>query len=227
LPSLASAPVTPDLVIFDCDGVLVDSEAIVIEIEAELLTEAGFPMSADECADKCVGLSGTDVGRMLEAEFGRPLPDDLYPRIERGALARFRDDLRPVTGMPELLTALDLPRCVASSSDLDRIKLSLDLTGLTRHFDPAAIYSAQMVTRGKPAPDLFLHAAGLLGATPDRCLVIEDSPAGVAAALAADMSVVGFTAGTHARPSLEQRLRAAGASTIFERADELQGLLEG
>lgn len=205
-----------ELVIFDCDGVLVDSEVIVIEIEAELLCAAGFPVTADEIADRFVGLSYPDMMAMLEADHGRPVPDELSATIQTDALAAFPDLLRAVAGMPEALAELAMPRCVASSSDLDRVRLSLELTGLTPHFDPDHVFSAQMVDRGKPAPDLFLHAAERLGVDPTRCLVIEDSPHGVTAAIDAGMAVVGFVGGQHARPSLARRLAAAGAETILD-----------
>lgn len=214
-------PDSPELIIFDCDGVLVDSEAIVIEIEAALLTEAGFPMSVDDVAERCVGLSYPDMMAMLEREFGRPVPDELNQRIQHDALAAFPERLRPVGGIDTLLDGLALPRCVASSSDTDRIVLSLGLTGLARHFAPEHIFSAQLVDRGKPAPDLFLLAAERLDTAPERCLVIEDSPHGVAAAIAAGMDVVGFVGGGHARPSLRARLEAAGARRVVADAAEL------
>lgn len=214
-------PRSPELVIFDCDGVLVDSEAIVIEIEADLLTEAGFAMSVDDVAERCVGLSYPDMMAMLEREFGRPVPDELNHRIQQDALAAFPDRLRPVAGIDTLLEGLALPRCVASSSNIDRILLSLDVTGLAPHFAVEHIFSAQMVERGKPAPDLFRLAAARLDTAPERCLVIEDSPHGVAAALAAGMDVVGFVGGGHARPSLRQRLEAAGARRVVAEAAEL------
>jgi HAD superfamily hydrolase (TIGR01509 family) len=209
--------VKPELVIFDCDGVLVDSEAIVIEIESGLLTEAGFPMTVDDCAEHCVGLSWPDVMAMLETRFGRPVPPGLSAEIQVRSLEAFPQRLQAVAGMADFLTTLDAPRCVASSSDLDRIQLSLELTNLAPLFAPETIFSAQMVAQGKPAPDLFLHAAAhCRNVAPDLCVVIEDSPAGVTAALAAGMPVIGFTGGRHAGPSLHQRLRAAGATTIVE-----------
>lgn len=214
-------PETPELVIFDCDGVLVDSEAIVIEMEAALLTEAGFPMTVDEVAETCVGLSYPDMMAMLEGRFGRPVPDDLSRRIQSDAMAAFPDRLRAVPGIEAVLRGLDLPRCVASSSNLDRIRLSLGITGLTPHFRTDHVFSAQMVERGKPAPDLFLLAAERLGVNPARCLVVEDSPHGVAAAVAAGMDVVGFVGGGHARPSLRTRLEAAGATRVVEHAGDL------
>jgi len=212
---------TPELVIFDCDGVLVDSEALVIEIEAVLLTEAGFAMTVDDVAKRCVGLSYPDMMAMLEREFGKPVPDELNQRIQQGALAAFPDRLQAVPGIPELLAQLSLPRCVASSSNIDRILLSLDITGLAPHFAAEHIFSAQMVDHGKPAPDLFLLAAERLGVAPARCLVIEDSPHGVTAAVAAGMDVVGFVGGGHARPSLRGRLEAAGATRVEDNAANL------
>lgn len=213
------------LVIFDCDGVLVDSEAIVIEIEAELLNRAGFALTSDEIADRFVGLSYPDMMRMLADDFGRPVPEGLSERIQVDALAAFPDQLKAVRGIDDLLAELtarpDIGRCVGSSSDLDRIRLSLDVTGLAQHFRSDHVFSAQMVSRGKPAPDLFLHAADALGVAPDACLVVEDSPHGVAAALAAGMRVVGFVGGLHARPSLTDRLLAAGATTVTERPAEV------
>ena len=212
---------TCELVIFDCDGVLVDSEAIVIEIEAELLSAAGFGLTVDEIADRFVGLSYPDMMTALEADFGRRVPPELSERIQLDALAAFPDRLCPVSGMRELLDSLRGPRCVASSSDLDRIRLSLDITGLQQFFRPDRLYSAQMVNHGKPAPDLFVHAAAEVGAAPQDCVVIEDSPHGVTAAIAADMRVVGFVGGRHARPSLRTRLAAAGADTIVDHPDQI------
>lgn len=205
-----------ELLIFDCDGVLVDSEVIVIEIEADLLTAAGFPITIDEIADRFVGLSYPDMMQTLAADHGRQVPPELSARIQRDAVAAFPERLEAVAGMTDLLTGLTAPRCVASSSDLDRVRLSLEVTGLTSHFDPAHVFSAQMVERGKPSPDLFLHAAAQLGVDPTHCLVIEDSPHGVSAAIAAGMRVIGFVGGQHARPSLTRRLADAGASTIID-----------
>jgi len=214
-------PTSPELVIFDCDGVLVDSEALVIEIEAVLLTDAGFPMTVDDVAERCVGLSYPDMMAMLEREFDKPVPEALNQQIQTDALAAFPDRLQAVPGIAELLEELTLPRCVASSSNIDRILLSLDITGLAQHFATEHIFSAQMVERGKPSPDLFLLAAERLDVAPERCLVIEDSPHGVTAAISAGMDVVGFVGGGHARPSLRTRLESAGAPRVVEHASDL------
>jgi HAD superfamily hydrolase (TIGR01509 family) len=215
-----------DLIVFDCDGVLVDSEALVMDVESAMLTEAGFPVTTDEIADNYVGLSYATMMKELAARYGRPVPDELSQRIQQAAIDRFPDHLQPVPGMPELLAGSDRPRCVASSSDVDRIDLSLRVTGLAERFEPGTIFSAQMVERGKPAPDLFLLAASTMGAASEGCLVIEDSTAGVQAAKAAGMNVVGLVAGGHARPHLGDRLLAAGASRVFERVDQLADFVD-
>lgn len=215
-----------DLLVFDCDGVLVDSEVLVIDVEAVMLTEAGFPVTADEIADNYIGLSYRTMMTDLAARYGRPVPDELSQQIQQAALDRFPDHLEPVEGMTELLAASTRPRCVASSSDLSRIELSLGLTGLASQFETGTVFSAQMVERGKPAPDLFLLAASTLAVDPGSCLVIEDSTAGVTAARAAGMDVVGLVAGGHARPTLGQRLLAAGASRVFDRVDQLADYLD-
>lgn len=214
------------MVVFDCDGVLVDSEILAIEIESRLLNEAGFAMSEDEIAETCIGLSYGDMAAMLEERFGRPIPDDLNHRMQAEVVATFPERLRPVAGLVELLSANSLSRCVASSSNLDRINLSLETTGLRALFSVDSIFSAQMVERGKPAPDLFLHAARQLSVDPADCIVVEDSPHGVTAARAAGMAVVGFVGGGHARPTLVDRLQNAGAATIADDAEELGHVLD-
>ncbi|MEM9566336.1 MAG: HAD family phosphatase [Actinomycetota bacterium] len=219
-------PDHPELVVFDCDGVLVDSEVLVVDVEARMLTEAGFPITADEIADHFIGLSYGSMMAELARRHGRAVPDDLSERIQQAAIDRFPDHLRPVPGMPALLAGSERPRCVASSSDLDRIALSLQLTGLDVHFAADRVFSAQMVERGKPAPDLFLLAAETLDVETAACLVVEDSTAGVVAARAAGMDVVGLVAGGHARPNLGDRLTEAGARRVFTTVEELAGHLD-
>ena len=210
-----------DLVIFDCDGVLVDSEVIVVETESELLTDAGFPMTVDEIAERCIGLAYRDMIAMLEHESGRPVPRELSERIRQRTLAALHRRLEPVRDIANLLAELTVARCVASGSELDRVRLCLELTDLSQFFDPRHVFSRQMVPHGKPAPDLFLHAAEQVGVDPDRCLVVEDSPHGVIAGVAAGMHVVGFVGGRHARPSLRRRLQAAGAPAVAETSTQL------
>lgn len=224
--SFATLDVQVKTIVFDLDGVLVDSEALVLDVEAETLTAAGFPITADEIAERFTGVSYATMLRGLAEQFGRPVPEALNADVQAAALDRIAEALTPVTGMPELLAALEHPYCIASSSDFDRIWLSLRVTGLDRRFRPETVFSAEMVEHGKPAPDLFLCAAAGMKTTVHDCLVVEDSPPGVVAARSAGMSVVGLVAGGHARPSLSERLRTAGATQVCKAADELQTYIE-
>ncbi|MCP4222587.1 MAG: HAD-IA family hydrolase [Actinomycetia bacterium] len=210
-----------DLVVFDCDGVLVDSEALVVDVEAALLTEAGFELSPADLIDRFVGLSYPTMMATIEADFGRPVPEELGQRVQQAALDRIASDLEPIPGMAELLASLTMPRCVASSSDLDRITMSLAVCGLDRYFAVESIFSAQMVERPKPAPDLFTLAARSSGVEPEVCIVVEDSPHGVTGAVAAGRTAVGLLAGGHVGPNLAGRLKDAGADAVFPTAAEL------
>jgi HAD superfamily hydrolase (TIGR01509 family) len=207
------------LLIFDCDGVLVDSEVLACEIDARILTRIGLPYSAQDIARKFVGVSFKDMVARLEAEHARTLPADLASQIDSALFASFETDLKPIAGVREAILSLPYPRCVASSSTPDRIALSLRITGLSDLFDH--VFSATQVARGKPAPDLFLHAAAQMEAGPESCVVIEDSAAGVQAALAAGMRVIGFVGGGHCGPDHAEKLRGAGASVIIQTMSQL------
>jgi HAD superfamily hydrolase (TIGR01509 family) len=207
------------LLIFDCDGVLVDSEVLACEIDARILTRIGLPYSAQDIARKFVGVSFKDMVARLEAEHARTLPADLASQIDSALFASFETDLKPIAGVREAILSLPYPRCVASSSTPDRIALSLRITGLSDLFDH--VFSATQVARGKPAPDLFLHAAAQMEAGPESCVVIEDSAAGVQAALAAGMRVIGFTGGGHCGPEHAEKLRQAGATVIIQQMTQL------
>ena len=207
-----------DLVIFDNDGVLVDSEWRANGILAGLLTGYGLPCTREECIRDYMGSTMTRVREIAEARLGRALPRDLEDRYHAQLFEVFRTDLTAVPGVTDVLTRLTTPTCVASSGTHERIRLALTTTGLLKHFD-GRIFSAQDVTRGKPEPDLFLHAARVLGVPPARCAVIEDSPLGVEAANRADMTAFGF-----ARMTPAERLRDATGG-VFARMDELPALL--
>jgi HAD superfamily hydrolase (TIGR01509 family) len=207
------------MLIFDCDGVLVDSEALACEIDAQILTGIGLPYSAKDIARKFVGVSFKDMVARLEAEHACTLPADLGKRIDSALFAKFETDLRPIEGVREAILSLPYPRCVASSSTPERIALSLGLTGLSDLF--GHVFSATQVARGKPAPDLFLHAAERMGVDPQDCVVIEDSSAGVQAALAAGMRVIGFIGGAHCGPEHAEKLRGAEASVVIDRMTDL------
>ncbi len=207
------------LLIFDCDGVLVDSEGLSCQLDAELLTEFGVPYTAEDVAREFIGVSLKDQIARIKGEHGITLPADFSERLNRRLFARFETDLKPIEGVREAILALPVPRCVASSSVPERIALSLRVTGLSDLFDH--IFSATQVPRGKPAPDLFLHAAAQMGVGAEECVVIEDSTAGVQAAVAAGMRIIGFTGGGHCGPEHGAKLRSAGASVVIDRMADL------
>jgi HAD superfamily hydrolase (TIGR01509 family) len=183
-----------ELVIFDCDGVLVDSEPIAVRIDVEMLAEVGVTMSAEEVIERFVGRSPEVILAETEARLGRRVPDGWFERGEARLRRAFANELEPVPGIEEALQGIDVPVCVASSSGHDNLRLKLELTGLYDRF-AGHIFSAAEVVNGKPAPDLFLHAAQRMGADPADCAVVEDSRYGVLAARAAGMDVFGYAGG--------------------------------
>lgn len=207
------------LVIFDCDGVLVDSEALACQVDADVLTSLGIAYTRDEIINQFVGVSLKDMMAQIEREHERTLPADFADTLNRTLFARFERELRPIEGVRDAILALPHRRCVASSSLPERIAFSLRLTGLDDLFEH--VFSASEVRRGKPTPDLFLHVAERMGSSADGCVVIEDSIAGVQAARAAGMKVVGFAGGGHCGPGHVDRLKAAGALSVIDRMAEL------
>lgn len=213
------------LVIFDCDGVLVDSEIVAARVLARELTAIGFPLTADDCASRYTGISMGSVLSRVEAEWGRSPPVDFVERVSAADAEAFRTELRPVAGARKVVRELAQPKCVASSGRLAKMRLTLSLTGLLPFLEPH-LFSAEMVARGKPAPDLLLYAAERMNFSPARCIVVEDSQAGVRAAVAAGMRVIGFAGGSHCAPGHDALLRAAGAPLVFTKMAELPRLLE-
>jgi HAD superfamily hydrolase (TIGR01509 family) len=216
-----------DLVIFDNDGVLVDSEPISNRILAEYLTEVGHPTTYEESIRDYMGSAMHRIHDLIAERTGRQLPADFDATFHGRVFDAFRRELKPVAGVDavlEKLAADGVPFCVASSGSHERIRVGLGTTGLYERFGEERIFSSQDVGRGKPAPDLFLHAARVMGVEPGRCAVVEDSPLGVEAANAAGMDVYGFTAMTP-----EAKLAAAGArfGARFGEMAELPGLLFG
>jgi len=209
-----------ELIIFDCDGVLVDSEAIACQVDSRCLAEIGITMPAETIMDRYLGISAAAMCADIEQRYRYRLPEDFAETMRRRIAAAFEVELTAIPGIATVLDALPQRRCVASSSAPDRLRHSLSLTGLLGYFDPH-VFSATQVARGKPAPDLFLFAADAMQTAPDRCVVIEDSVPGVQAAVAADMRVIGFTGGAHCRPGHADRLRAAGAVAIADAARHL------
>ncbi|SER63899.1 HAD family hydrolase [Rhizobium sp. NFR03] len=211
----------PELVIFDCDGVLVDSEPLSLDVLVRVLRTAGVEMDAEEATERFLGKSLMTMTKILHDDFGLHVDEPFLEDMRRDLYQRFETELQPIAGIAGVLDALDVRRCVASSSQMERIRLSLTITGLIDRLDPH-IFSATMVTNGKPAPDLFLHAAGVMGVAPERCIVIEDSPAGVVAAKAAGMRVFAFTGASHARTERHLgAIRALQPDAVFDDMREL------
>ena len=210
----------PGLVIFDCDGVLVDSEPIATRVLQSVLAEAGLGLSEEETERRFMGRSRQSTIEIVEQEIGRKLGDEFVAGWQARVFDGFRQELQPVTGIEAVLDRLTMPVCVASGSDPARIRLSLELTGLLARFE-GRIFSAADVAQGKPAPDLFLLAARTMGTVPAECAVIEDSVPGVQAAVAAGMPVWGYAARTPGR------LLAEAGARVFEEMGRLPELLEG
>jgi HAD superfamily hydrolase (TIGR01509 family) len=208
-----------DLVIFDCDGVLVDSERIAVRIDVIVLERLGWPLTEAEVIERFVGRSEEYMVGEIEAALGRPLAagwDEEFLPLYRDA---FEAELAPVAGVVDALDRIAAPTCVASSSSHERLRRTLGLTGLHDRF-AGRIFSAEDVANGKPAPDLFLHAAATLGAEPSRCAVVEDSVFGLQAARAAGMTAFGYGGGV----TPAERL-AGPATTVFADMRELPALL--
>ncbi|MBO7937804.1 HAD family hydrolase [Streptomyces antibioticus] len=210
-----------ELVIFDNDGVLVDSEPISNRLLAAYLTELGHPTSYEDSIRDYMGSAMHRIHDLVLERKGERLPADFDDVFHRRVFDAFERELRPVAGAVDVLGKLaadEVPYCVASSGSHERIRVGHRTTGLDRWFDDARIFSSQDVGKGKPAPDLFLHAAERMGVEPARCVVVEDSPLGVQAAVAAGMDVYGFTAMTPAA-------KLTGATQLFSDMGELAGLL--
>lgn len=208
--------IMPDLIIFDCDGVLVDSEVLSCRCLSEVLARYGIDLGVEQALDLFLGRSTAAVLEHYQA-LGRAMPEQFSADLAAGVRAVFLSALCPVEGVSSVLEGLRIPHCVASSSDFDRVSLSLSITGLAPYFD-GRLYTSQMVQRGKPAPDLFLYAAGKMRADPRRTLVIEDSVSGVTAGKAAGMTVWGFVGGGHYQSRDGQALLGnAGADRVFGR----------
>jgi HAD superfamily hydrolase (TIGR01509 family) len=209
----------PGLVIFDCDGVLVDSEPIANRVFARMLAEQGLEFTQAQMFDLFVGRTFADCLASVAERLGHPLPADFEDEHDRCLSEALAAELMPVPGVRQVLDGLTAPFCVASNGAPDKLRFSLHKVGLLPRFE-GRLFSAAEVARGKPAPDLFLHAARRLGVAPAACIVVEDSPAGVAAGVAAGMTVLGFAACMPAA-----RLREAGAHKLFTQMGQLPALL--
>ncbi|MCP4768874.1 MAG: HAD family hydrolase [Gammaproteobacteria bacterium] len=212
-----------DLIIFDCDGVLVDSERVANEVFAQVLNEVcGLKFTLDDMFDTFVGHSRAQCLQKIEAMIGEPPPPELDLRYQRDINDALEKTVQAIDGIDNVLDTLSLPYCVASSGSHEKMRMTLGKTGLMRFFE-GNIFSTSEVERGKPHPDIYLHAARTMGVTdPARCLVVEDSPIGVTGAVAAGMRVFGF-----AELMPAQRLQASGAHHVFHRMHDLPDLIKG
>lgn len=216
---------TLDLIIFDCDGVIVDSEVLSTRASTAALAEFGLNLTEKQVADLLIGFTFEAGLDRIRKQYQHVLPPGFALRKMQLTEDLFRKELAPLPGLVTLLESLTLPYCVASNSSHERLRFTFEATGLSHYF-AGRIYSADDVAHGKPAPDLFLHAAKQQQTPPARCLVIDDSPGGVRAAVAAGMPAIGFIGGAHAYPALADRLREAGATWIMRDYDAVSAHIE-
>jgi HAD superfamily hydrolase (TIGR01549 family) len=213
---------TLSALIFDFDGVIADSEALANTVLAEFVTALGHPTSLEDSLARYTGSRWNDVIAKIEAATGKPVPAGFSDDLKAATLDRFRTDLKEVSGAGKFIeTFSHVPRCIASSSSIDRLQLCLQVLQLTDKFG-SNVFSADMVSRGKPHPDIFLLAADKLGVNPKSCLVIEDSTGGIRAAVAAGMTAVGLCAASHIRGGHDLKLREAGAVHLAHSWQEVE-----
>jgi HAD superfamily hydrolase (TIGR01509 family) len=215
------------LIIFDCDGVLIDSEILSAQVDCAILGEFGYEISPAELAHRFAGVTTDGIFKLIGEEIGREFPANILDRAKRETDAKLRREVAPIAGVHEMLDALDDPRCICSNSRSERLQISLSKVGLWDRFRPY-VFSAQEVgtKRGKPAPDVFLHAAKVFETDPADAIVIEDSVTGIAGAIAAGMRVIGFTGASHSWPGHGEALMDAGAITVVRRLVEVPPTLE-
>ena len=212
------------LIIFDCDGVLVDSEMIASRLLAEHLTKYHFPITSECCRNRFIGYSIENIISEVRSE-GVNLPYDFEPCLKKSDQAAFTAELKAISGVKDTLSTLTQDKCVASSGSQKKICKNLTLTGLIDFFEPSHLFSTKMVEKSKPAPDLFLHAAKHFNVSPKNCLVIEDTTVGIQAGLAAGMSVFGFVGGSHCDDAYVDHLKETGIKTVFNQMNELPALI--
>ena len=213
------------LLIFDCDGVLVDSEPLSAVAHKIVYATHGLDLS-DDVMSRCVGMKQKDIITFIAKETGVLLPDEAIPQIWREVEQLMQQQLEPTFGIIDFLQADKTNRCVASSSPMERIQRSLEITTVDKQFDAGCLFSSAMVKHGKPAPDLFLHAAKQCSSDPKTCAVFEDSIYGVQGAIAAGMTAFGYIGGSHCGPDHTARLKTAGATQVFSSWVEARSFLK-
>lgn len=214
-----------DLIIFDCDGVLLDSEIIACTADAEAYSQLGYQISMEEFARRFAGIPDEAVDAILSNEMATTLPPNFRADIKNAVLKKYRTELQAVEGARKLLSAVKTNKCIASSASPAKLALGLIETDLYELVYPN-IFSAQLVKRGKPHPDIFLYAATKMNVPPNRCVVIEDSVAGVTAARAAGMECIGFTGGSHCFEGHSKSLEMAGACLVVGNHDAIMSIVE-
>jgi HAD superfamily hydrolase (TIGR01509 family) len=214
-----------DALIFDCDGVLIDSEIVVCRIAAEELTKLGYQISTEQVIRRFAGRPDHEMRAEIEQDWGQPIPDGYRVNVDTRTVQAYATELNIMPGLQEALARITLPICVASSSFPEKLRLGLQTVGLYDRFMPNVI-SGVSVAYGKPEPDIFIFAAGWMKASPKRCIAVEDSVPGTRSARRAGMQVLGFTGGAHCGPDHGKALLHAGANITFSNMDELPLLLE-
>lgn len=218
---------SPDLVIFDCDGVLIDSEIVAARVEAELLHKAGYEISAEDMSRIYAGLTFRDILMRIESESQQVFQASLIDEAERLVDRRLETDARAIEGVHEAVASLSARRCICSNSSSKRLDAMLTRARLLPLFNGVVFSSLDTPSgRPKPAPDVFLHAAKTMDADPSRCFVIEDSVHGITGARTAGMRVIGFTGGSHTYPGHADSLTEAGAETVIRRWADFGAVIE-
>lgn len=210
--------------LFDCDGVLVDSEILATRVALRVLRPFGYEATPQVHSQRFSGMMDTRILEIIAEEKGIDWPADFYPNLQTGFKKAFKEELMPIAGMPALLSRLRLPRAVVSNSGMDHVVASLSQTGMLTYFGENR-FSAQQVARPKPAPDLYLHAMATLGLRPEQGIVVEDSSFGVQAARAAGLRVIGFLGAGHIFEGHDRQLLDAGATALAQNAGDLEQLL--
>ena len=224
MPATLNPDDRPYLIIFDCDGVLIDSEIVVCRLVSEEFTERGYAITPDEVAGHYAGRPEGDMIADIERDWGRSVPADYYERIRQRVAHAYGSELQPTPGVAAMLDELQVSFCVASSASIEKLILGLRSTGLYDRF-ASQLVSASFVAKGKPAPDVFLYAAGWMRTPVRQCVVVEDSVAGVHAARSAGIRAIGFTGGAHCAPGHADALRQAGADNVIADWRELEACI--
>lgn len=215
-----------DLIIFDFDGVLVDSETMGCQIWSDVFARHGMNVPASAVMEKYTGKTGTLICSLVEQEYGYHIPEGFLDEVNETTESVMARELKAVSGVLETMPLFSVPVCIASGSRPKRLNMCLDVTGLRPFFPENTVFSSHFVKNGKPAPDLFFYAAEKMSVVPEKCLVIEDSSSGIIGAKAAGMKVFGFLGGSHCTPARGVQLKESGADLLFDDFTKLPELLQ-